>query len=273
MAKARILGIQLAPELGNKQANIEKIQQFVENNSWYKPDLVVIPEVFNTGIDHRLFHEQAEEIPDGETSKFLSQLAKEYNANLTGSYIEKCEDGKYKNACVFFNRQGELIAKYHKIHMFSYYGSKEGEYVSCGDSAVIVDSDIGKIGLSVCYDLRFPQLYRALAYGGAEIIVCPAAWPYPRYEHWMTLNKARAIENQVFFVSVNQAGKVGLYRTNLGQSMVINPWGEVIASAGGDEGIMMSEIDLNLVKKIREEFPVLNDRNLEAYDNLKTLNS
>ena len=264
--KVRILGVQTNPEVGNKVVNLDKVKTLVEENSWFKPDLVVLSEVFNCGVGHEYFHSLAEEIPNGATTEFLSALAKKISTNIVGgSYIEKCPDGKYRNASVIFDRAGNIIGKYHKIHMFSYYGSKEKNYITSGSSCHVINTDIGKIGLSICYDIRFPELYRSLTFAGAEIIVCPAAWPYPRLEHWMTLNKARAIENLVYFVSVNQVGKVTHSRSNLGHSMIISPWGEVIASVGSYEGVMMAEIDLDLINKIRDEFPVLNDRNLDAY--------
>ncbi len=266
MTKIRVLGVQIQPEIGDKKANFDKVQKFVEENAWYKPDLIVLPEVFNSGVDHKCLHKCAEQIPEDETTEFLSGLAKKSDANIvSGSYIEKTESGLYKNSSVVFDRKGLILDKYQKIHMFNYYGSKEGEYVSSGDKAVVVKTDIGKIGLSICYDLRFPELYRALTYAGAEIIICVAAWPYPRLDHWMTLNKARAIENTAFMIAVNQCGRVSPKRQNLGMSMLINPWGDVIASAGGDEGVFTGEIDFDYLKKIREEFPVLNDRNLDAY--------
>lgn len=268
MSKARILGIQIQPEIGNKQANLDKVQKFIEENAWFKPDLIVLPEVFNSGIDHKALQKLAENIPEGETTELLSKLAKKYETNIVGgSFIEKCENSNppYKNTSVVFDRKGEILSKYQKIHMFNYYGSEEGAYVSSGDKVVVVETDIGKIGLSTCYDLRFPELYRTLTYGGAELIICAAAWPYPRLEHWTTLNKARAIENTVYVIAVNQCGRVNVKRQNLGYSMIINPWGDVISSVGGDEGVMLDEIDFEYQKKIREEFPVLNDRNLDAY--------
>ena len=266
--KIRVLGIQTTPEMGNKESNLRKAEYFIESNSWFNPDLIILPEVFNSGVGQGQLQALAEFIPDGVTTGLMSNLASKNNVNIVaGSYIEKCPDGKFRNTSVVFNRSGSIAGKYQKIHMFSYYGSREGELITPGNSCMVVETDIGKIGLSICYDLRFPELYRALAYAGAEIIVCPAAWPYPRLEHWLTLNKARAIENQVYFISVNQAGKAGDNRVNLGHSMIINPWGDVVASAGGDEGVMMAEIDLDMIKKLREEFPVLNDRNLEAYEN------
>lgn len=271
--KIRVLGIQITPEIGNKEANLKKAKYYLQENSWFKPDLVILPEVFNTGVGKgQLLQELAEPVPGSETSELMSGLALKYKTNIiAGSIMEKCSDEKYYNTSAVFGRSGEILGKYQKIHMFSYYGSNEGEFVTAGTSSTVIETDIGKIGLSVCYDLRFPELYRALTYAGAEIIVCPAAWPYPRLEHWMALNKARAIENQVYFISLNQVGKAGNARVNLGHSMIINPWGDIVASAGGEEGVMMAEIDLDMVRKLREEFPVLNDRNLNAYETLNSV--
>ena len=268
--KVRVLGIQITPEIGNKEANLNKVENFIEQNSWFKPDLVILPEVFNCGIGQgKLLQKLAEPVSGGPTTELMSFLSAKYKTNiLAGSYIEEGSDGKFRNTSAIFDRSGNIVGKYHKIHMFSYYGSQEGDFITPGNSSVVVDTDIGKIGLSVCYDLRFPELYRALTYSGAEIIVCPAAWPYPRLEHWITLNKARAIENQVYFISVNQVGKTNGARVNLGHSMIINPWGDTIASTGSEEAVMMAEIDLDMVRKLREEFPVLNDRNLNAYESL-----
>lgn len=266
--KIKVLGIQLYPKIGDKESNLRKIEYFVKQNSWFKPDLIVLPEVFNSGVGYSHFHALSEFIPDGSTTELMSSLASEHKTNIVaGSYIEKCSDGKFKNSCVVFNRSGNIIGKYHKIHMFSYFGSKESEYITPGNSCAVVETDIGKIGLSICYDLRFPELYRTLTYNGAELIICPAAWSYPRLEHWLILNRARAIENQVYFISVNQTGKSDNSRENLGHSMIIDPWGSVLASSGEEEGVIMAEIDLDIINKTREKFPVLNDRNLEAYEN------
>lgn len=267
--KARVLGVQFTPEIGNKEANLKKAENFIEKNIWFKPDLIVLPEVFNTGCGHGRIEHLAEEIPGGETFKFFSNLASKYKSNIVaGSFTERCPDRKFRNTSLVFDRSGNMIGKYQKIHMFSYYGCDEGKYMTPGDSISVVETDIGKIGLSICYDLRFPELFRSLAYSGAEIIVCPAAWSYPRIEHWQTLTRARAIENQAYFIAVNQVGKTNTDRINFGYSAVINPWGDVIACAGGNEGVMMVEIDLDAAKKLREEFCVLNDRNLAAYENL-----
>ena len=264
--KARILGIQIQPVMGDKKANLEKVRDFVEQHAWFKPDLIVLPEVFNTGVDHRELRQMAEEIPGGQTTEFMSDIAKKYSANIVaGSYVQKLPDGDYKNTSPVINRQGEVIGKYEKIHLFNYHGSEESKFVSPGDRAVIVETDIGKIGLTICFDIRFPELYRCLTYSGADIITNVAAFPYPKLDHWVTLNKARAIENLTYLITVNQCGRVDIKRQNLGESMVINPWGEVISSAGSGEGVVMAEIDLDHQKKVREEFAVLKEIKPAAY--------
>ncbi|MDD1726049.1 MAG: carbon-nitrogen family hydrolase, partial [Euryarchaeota archaeon] len=124
---------------------------------------------------------------------------------------------------------------------------------------VTTPTELGVLGFSICYDLRFPELYRALVKKGAEIIVCPAAWPYPRLDHWITLNRARAIEAQCYFVGCNQVGAPTPTITLAGFSMITDPWGEVVAMAGRAETIIEAVTDVTLVRKTREEFTFLND--------------
>lgn len=264
----KVLGIQLEPVISNKKLNIEKVDKLLDSHAWFKPDLIVLPEVFATGITTpEVAVKEAEKVP-GEIYNVLTAWAKAYNCFLLGgSLIEDCEDGKCRNRSMLFAPDGKMIASYYKQHMFSHYGSTEGEFCTPGKETVVVSTPIGKIGMSVCYDLRFPELYRTLADNGAEIIVVPAAWPYPRLTHWITLNRARAIENQCFIIAVNQVGIVPPKRINVGNSMVIDPWGSIIAGAGEKEGVMMTEIDLNQLYNLREEFPILKDRNFEAYKN------
>lgn len=266
MAKIKVLGIQIQPEIGNKVVNFQKVSKFIKEYSWFEPDLIVLPEVFNTGLVYNPIESIAEPIPTDQTTMFLSGFAEKYNVNIIGgSFLEKCPDGKIRNTSVAFNRSGAIIGKYRKIHMFSHYGSREGEHVTGGDEPVVADFDFGKVGLSVCYDIRFPELFRKLNDLGAKLFVCPAAWPYPRLEHWKTLTRARAIENLCYMIAVNQVGKSAGNLIHAGSSMVIDPWGDVVASAGSEESVMIAEIDLDNVDRIREEFPVLNDKRPEIY--------
>lgn len=266
----KVLGIQIEPKLGDKKANLAKVEAFLEKYACVKADLVVLPEVFSTGVvSSEVAVRDADEIY-GSTYETLSNWARQYKCYLVaGSLIECCKDGKCRNSSMLFSPDGDLIANYHKLHMFSYYGSNEGDFCTSGCQAILAKTPIGNIGMTVCYDLRFTELYRSLAYKGAEIITIPAAWPFPRLEHWVILNRARAIENQCFIVSVNQTGAVPPRRSNVGNSMIIDPWGSIIAGAGEKEGVMFAVIDLDEVNKLRQEFPVLNDRNLEAYANVK----
>lgn len=268
MSKAKILTLQFNPIIGDKKANFQKITDLIEKNSWIKPDIVLLPEVFNIGVAHKYFREMAEDIPNGETFEFLSNLAKITNSNIIGGSFPENLDNKYKNTCCVLNRKGELLAKYSKIHMFSYYGSREGEFLDAGNETVVVNLDVCKVGLAICYDLRFPELFRSLIYNGAELIAVPAAWPYPRFDHWITLSKSRAIENLCYIVTSNHCGKTTPSRVNVGHSSIINPWGEIIASCGADEGVSFAEIDFSLINKIRNEFKVLEDRDMLAYANV-----
>jgi predicted amidohydrolase len=265
----KVLGVQTEPVLGDKEANIAKVESLLEKYSWFKPDLVVLPEVFTTGIvPVKVYRKQAEEVP-GPTTEKMSAWAKELGCYfLGGSIIEACKDGKCRNRSNFYAPDGSLIASYYKQHMFNYYGSNEGEFCSPGFETVIARTPVATFGLTICFDLRFTELYRVLANNGVDIILVPAAWPYPRLEHWVVLNRARALENQCFVVAVNQVGQVPPRRMNVGNSMVIDPWGSVLASAGEKEGVMMAEIDLERVYTLRKEFPLLEDRNHTAYQNV-----
>lgn len=266
----KVLGVQIEPKLADREANIDKVESFLEKFAWFDPDLVVLPEVFTTGIvQPRVYREQAEEVP-GPTYEKMSSWAKELNCYfLGGSIIEACKDGKCRNNSMLFAPDGSLIASYYKQHMFNYYGSREGDFCSAGNETVVVKTPIANFGLTVCFDLRFTELYRTLVNNGADIFLIPAAWPYPRLEHWITLNRARALESQCFVIAVNQMGLVPPRRMNVGNSMIVDPWGSVIANVGEKEGVMMAEINLDEVYKLREEFPLLKDRNFEAYSNVK----
>lgn len=247
--------------LGDKKSNFSKIEKLLNNKESLKPDLIILPELFATGWFCDIYSKVAESIETSETIQFLSKTASTFNSNLIGgSFVRRDENGQIKNTCPVFDRKGKLIATYDKMHLYSYLGDTENLNSVRGEKPVIVKTDIGKIGLSICYDIRFPEIYRCYAYGGADILVNVAAWPKSRKLHWETLTRARAIENQSFMVAVSQTGEIqnGVY--NLGHSSVLSPLGETIASLDDEEDILVADFDLNEMKKLRQTVKTLSDR-------------
>ncbi len=205
------------------------------------------------------YHQQSETL-QGETVSRMAAKARELNAYLlAGSIVEKSGE-RYYNTTVFLSPKGEILSTYRKIHLYG-YGSLETKLLTPGKDIVTVDTDFGKVGITTCYDLRFPELYRRLVDQGAEIFLSAVAWPFPRVEHFVYLNYARAIENLAYVISCNCAGTQKGVQF-LGHSMVVDPWGVAVASAGIHETIIQTELDLNLVKAVRKEFPPLSDRKL-----------
>lgn len=257
MSKINVLSLQIACKVGDKKANLQKIKEMLEKNTHTNPDLVVLPEFFSTGVSHEVFISQAEEESASETLAFLSNLAKEYKTNIVcGSIIEK-EQNKLYNTSYVLNRQGEIIGQYRKIHLFDFFGGKEGECISKGDKTVVVSTDIGKIGLSICFDIKFPLHFHELMKKGAQIVTCPTAMPVPDNTEWRALNIVRASENALFFISSNQCGECeGCPFPFIGNSMITTPMGEIAGALGGEEGVLFSQIDLEYESAIRAQFPV-----------------
>ena len=211
----KILNIQINPVIGNKKDNLQKIESFIAENSDKNPDLIVLPEFFSTGIDHNSFINSPEPVNGGDTIKFVSELAKKFNTNIVaGSVIEK-ENNKLYNTTFVINRNGNIVDKYRKIHLYNYMGGTEGERITAGDKIVVTDLDFGRIGLGICYDIRYPLHYKKLAKLGAEIIVLPTAWGVSNeifedkamlkhaQELWIAINKTRAPLRYIILAAVN----------------------------------------------------------------------
>jgi len=221
-------------------------------------DLVILPEIWNTGYFSFDLYEKESEPIDGETAQRMSAKAKEHGFFLhMGSFIEK-NNGKLCNTSLLIDPNGKRIACYRKIHLFG-YGSKESQILSRGREAVVVETDLGKIGMSTCYDLRFPELFRAMLNKGAELFLVTSGWPYPRLEHWIMFNRIRAIENSAFLVSSNCVG-INRGMRFCGHSMMVDPWGIILTSGGDEECLLKVEIDIEKVSTVRREFPAVSDR-------------
>jgi len=258
--RLKILGIQMSSIIGDKWENFSKIVDLIEKNIKKGTDIIVLPEVWTVGWKCSDFKDSAESIEDSETVEFLSELAIKYKTTIIGgSFITK-EGDKYFNTCPVINPEGELVATYNKMHLFSYYGCDEGKFIENGEKPVIVEVNGVKIGLSICYDIRFPELYRAYRKAGADLLINMAAWPLSRAVHWESLAKSRAIENQCFMVALTQSGLIENDEWNLGHSRIIDFNGEVLSEVKANkEGAMFADIKFDEMYKFREKCTVLLD--------------
>ncbi|MDN5797142.1 MAG: carbon-nitrogen family hydrolase [Intrasporangium sp.] len=234
-------------------------------------DLVVLPELWSAGgFDYRAWAERAEPV-GGPVTQALASAARDAGVTLHGGSIvetgpPQTGDGHgCWNTSLLFSPDGQLVATYRKIHRFG-FGQGEPKLMDPGAELVTVDVPVAggepvRVGLSTCYDLRFPELYRALLDRGAEVFLVPAAWPMPRVGHWSLLGRARAIEDQCAVVACNTAGTHANHEMG-GHSQVVDAWGGVLAEAGADEQVLSVEIDIPAIHQAREAFPVLADRRL-----------
>lgn len=267
--KIKVLIVQNCSVIGDKTANFKKVEELLEPYKNVGADLIVLPELWAVGWYCKSFPQSAEAEENSLTLDFLSQVAKKFSSNVVGgSYVKKYQDGKLTNSCPVFNREGELIAQYEKMHLFSHFGADEGKFASRGSKPVIAYTDVANLGLTICYDIRFPELFRIYAYNGADILINMAAWPKTRKNHWVTLQKARAIENQSFVIAVSQTGLIVDDEYNLGHSMIISPYGDVMAELGEEETVLEFEINLDEMKSLRDKFPILADKS-DNYCNLE----
>jgi predicted amidohydrolase len=223
-----------------------------------KPDLILLPELWGCGyFDFDSYTKEAEALK-GATFQFLSAWASRLEAFILGGSIIEADGNDLFNTAIFINRQGKLEASYRKIHLFGYQ-SQEPLLIRRGESPVTVRTDLGVFGLSICYDLRFPEQYRKMVEDGAEIFLITSAWPDERIAHWRLFNQARALENQSWLVSCNCAG-VHKGKRYGGHSMTVSPMGEIICGAAMEPTVLWSQIDPALATEYRRAYPSLADR-------------
>ena len=225
-------------------------------------DTVMLPETWNVGFFPR---ENLSEMADRDTERVRSELgalAAELKINLVAGSVANLRDGKVYNTACVFDRTGACIAQYDKTHLFTPMG--EHEYFTPGDHLCTFTLDGVKCGLIICYDLRIPELTRSLALQDIELLFVPAEWPGIRRAHWQTLNRARAIENQIFLACCNGCGTAGetVYG---GSSAIYDPWGTILAEAGEHEEIITADCDFAVKEQIRNSIHVFRDRRPEIY--------
>ncbi|GAB4296010.1 MAG: carbon-nitrogen family hydrolase [Ignavibacteriaceae bacterium] len=248
----KITLVQFNPDWEDKSRNIEKLEKLLEANA-PKTQLIVLPEMTLTGftMNSGKFSEKI----DGESFNFFSDTARRFNSDVIAGIIEQ-SGSNYFNTLLHVDKSGNLKSRYRKIHPFSY--STENIHYSAGNEPVVTEIDGVETGLSICYDLRFPELYRLYAKKKVKLLINIANWPDTRITHWKTLLKARAIENQCFFAAVNRVGK-DLKLNYTGQSNIIDPMGYEIITTDDKESIITAEFDINKVDNVRSEFPFLKD--------------
>lgn len=254
--------IQMDVVLGDVDANRDKARALIVQGLEAGASLFVLPEMWTTGYKLSEIHLLGEP-EDGPSVSMLREIARDNGVEIiAGSIAETC-GGKVYNTAYAIGRDGGIVSKYRKMHLIGLMD--EEKYISPGDSKCLFPMSFGLAGMIICYDLRFTELPRALALAGSRVLFVPAEWPAARGSHWSALNTARAIENQQFVIAVNRVGQ-DENNTFFGNSMVINPWGEVLVQGSATvEQVLVVDIDFPAVDEIRSRMPVFADRRPEYY--------
>ena len=264
-----------------KEENIKKAIQMIKDSKKQGADLAVLPEMFNCPYENEKFVEYGEEFKDSLTLNRIAETAKEENIHvLAGSIPEiemsRDEEGKEEksiyNTSVLFDNHGKILGKHRKMHLFDidvkgkiYF--KESDTLSAGSNFTVIETELATIGIGICYDIRFVELSRIMTLNGAEILIFPGAFNLTTGPaHWEILFKSRALDNQVYTIGVAPALDKTANYNSFGHSIAVNPWGEVIEELDFDEDLKIVEIDLNEIKRIREEIPILKNRRCDLYE-------
>ena len=271
MAKIKLALCQMNV-IDNNEANLNKAGSMISKSAAEKADFVILPEMFNCPYSNDKFIEYAEEEHESITLNTISKLAKKNDVYiLAGSIPERQNDNLY-NTSYLFDKNGQIIAKHRKMHLFDIdvkdrITFKESDVLTAGDDFTVVDTEFGKIGIGICYDVRFVELARLMVESGALILFYPCAFNQTTGPaHWELLFRSRSLDNQVFCAGVAPALNKDASYHSYGHSIVTNPWGEVIAQADEKENLIFCEIDLSEIKKVRAELPVLKNKRKDLYE-------
>lgn len=258
-----VAAIQMTSQ-NNKQENLKKADSLLKRGIEAGAVFLSLPENFSFMGKEGEKVRVAEDLENGESIVFLKKFAVKHNVWLLGGSVPlRAGNDKVYNTCLLINDSGEIAGRYDKIHLFdvdlhSVESYKESKIVKGGVDAVCVDTPFCKVGLTICYDLRFPELYRKLTLDGARVIFIPSAFTLQTGRaHWEALIRARAIENQVFVIAPAQFGVHNEIRSTYGNSMIVDPWGNILARADDGEGVITSKIDFAFQNKVRESIPCL----------------
>jgi omega-amidase len=260
VAKLIISLAQMNIALGDPRKNVQQFEALTAEAARRGSHLVVFPELWSTGYALEEAKELSASLNAGEFAH-VSTIATQHKISVVGSLLEK-RGVEVSNSATFFAPNGKLLGVYRKIHLFKLMD--EHRWLQPGAAPLLMDLPWGKTGIAICYDLRFPELFRRYAVEGAKLMIIPAEWPVQRVEHWRALLQARAIENQCFIVACNAVGITG-DTTFAGHSMIIDPWGKIVIEGGETPVLLTAEIELDLVDEVRKRIPVFEDRREDVY--------
>ena len=255
----------------DKSDNLKRAGEMILEAAGQGADLIALPEMFNCPYQQDYFPRFAEEITSGETVAFLRETARQTGVYLIGGSIPERDGGKIYNTSLTFDPQGNLIAKHRKMHLFDIaipgkIEFRESAVLSPGDAPTVFKTEYGIFGVVICYDLRFPELFRLLVDRGASGVIVPAAFNMTTGPaHWETLFRARAIDNQIFMVGVSPARNEKAGYIAYGHSLVVDPWGDVLWKAGTGEEVAVVPIETERVTEVRERLPLLAHRRSDRY--------
>lgn len=270
MSKMKIAAIQM-PTVTAKMENVRTVKTYLEKIKDENPDFVILPEMFCCPYQTENFPIYAEK-EGGPVWQQLSGYAKQYGIYLIGgSMPEKDAEGNVYNTSYIFDREGKQIGKHRKVHLFDIdvkggQTFKESDTLTAGDSDTVFDTEFGKIGVMLCFDIRFPELSRMMVNDGARIVFVPAAFNMTTGPaHWELSFRTRALDNQIYMVGCAPARDVSAGYISWGHSIVTDPWGRVTGMLDENEGILLAELDMDYEEQIREELPLLKSRRKDMY--------
>lgn len=258
--------------IDSKKENLIKAEMMINEGVRQDADFIVLPEMFNCPYSNDKFIEYCEDEKDSPTLSKISMLAQKNGVYVLAGSIPEREGDDLFNTSYLFDRTGEIIAKHRKMHLFDIdvkdrITFKESDVLTAGNEFTLAETEFGKIGIGICYDIRFPELARIMVEKGAEILFYPGAFNMTTGPaHWELLFKSRALDNQVFCVGVAPSLNEDASYHSFGHSIITNPWGDIIAEADEKETLIVSEIDLDEIKKIREELPLLKNKRKDLYE-------
>ena len=270
MEKIKIAAIQM-PTVAYKMENVRTVKTYLEKIKDENPDFVILPEMFCCPYQTENFPIYAEK-EGGPVWQQLSGYAKQYGIYLIGgSMPEKDAEGNVYNTSYIFDREGKQIGKHRKVHLFDIdvkggQTFKESDTLTAGDSDTVFDTEFGKIGVMLCFDIRFPELSRMMVNDGAKVIFVPAAFNMTTGPaHWELSFRTRALDNQIYMVGCAPARDVSAGYISWGHSIVTDPWGRVTGMLDENEGILLAELDMDYEEQVREELPLLKSRRKDIY--------